>query len=715
MKAHILTDDQFRIVKISESILEKTGISKNEVTDKLIYSLFALPKEIDGAKKLSDFFTISTKPKAFIVYSQKLSNMFFIFEKCQIPSNFTKIYVNPLNLGSTDTFVTKLSAKLFLQLWPENSILTDLRGNVVMSKIRNHQLNNTIQQLLCNRLKANIFSNNHFISQINKNESFLFPLQPGISSKFISISPVFNKSNKMIGFMLMLTESENNELSKLDELKSVPFVKINNDFKSSYSQSLDSIFKNDANIDSMLASLSFKELITNCRQSKKVQDENFFFNGKLYHLTIVPFEANTIIYFSDITFIKDNNPELEHNLEQQDLVTQVSLILNSAGDIAERINQTLKLIGEHKQVSRAYIFQNSNDGMFTSNTYEWCNLEVNPEIDNLKNIPLEVFPDWNKLLDTKGMFVSNKINELPKDIRGIFEPQGIKSIIILPIYKNLQVHGFIGFDDCKIKRNWTRSELSLLKTVSQLTGNVFEKEEFDDGMKKINKDLKWKNLSLKHYAFKLSHNLRNPLSTILNAVRLLNLSTDKTPNEALIYDSINQSAAQLDSSITELSLLAGHEISINDSLTKINVHESFKELLSRIIILSDCNPQISIEIERHCNPIIFTNETLIYNVFTLVLFNTIKHSDKNKRNEIVLKISQSANNNINVIIDFKLAETKEADEWLNKLSNENNILEQNDHIENHLIKEYISELGAKMKFKQKKDHNQIAIELKNGR
>jgi len=294
---------------------------------------------------------------------------------------------------------------------------------------------------------------------------------------------MFFQQKTLIGFLLIVCEHEDNIQSDFIERSKVPYIKVNSDFKLSSSYNINKIFQSKNEVEMLINSSSFKNIIKNNNKERLVIDENFFFNSKLYRLIIIPFSKNILIYFTDIKSVNNKNPELEHNLEQQDLISKIVLNLNALGDINDRINETFRLLGEHKQVSRVYIFQDDVTGLTTSNTYEWCNNEIKPEIDNLQNIPLEIFPDWNKLLSEKGMFVSNKIDELPKELKDLFEPQGIKSIIILPVYKNFEITGFIGFDDCLIKRIWTRSELSLLKTVAQLIGSVFEKDELDNGFK----------------------------------------------------------------------------------------------------------------------------------------------------------------------------------------------------------------------------------------
>ena len=88
------------------------------------------------------------------------------------------------------------------------------------------------------------------------------------------------------------------------------------------------------------------------------------------------------------------------NLE---LLSEIALTLDSKGDIAAQMHAVLGKTGRHLGVSRVYIFQDSDDGTSTSNTYEWCGDGVVSQIDALQNLEYASFPSWKKLLSAEGL------------------------------------------------------------------------------------------------------------------------------------------------------------------------------------------------------------------------------------------------------------------------------------------------------------------------
>jgi hypothetical protein len=73
----------------------------------------------------------------------------------------------------------------------------------------------------------------------------------------------------------------------------------------------------------------------------------------------------------------------------------------------------------------------------------------------------------------KGLIYSTNISELPQDLRDILEPQSIQSIIVLPLLQSGNFFGFIGFDECTHFREWTKSDIELLRTISNILSNAY--------------------------------------------------------------------------------------------------------------------------------------------------------------------------------------------------------------------------------------------------
>lgn len=174
----------------------------------------------------------------------------------------------------------------------------------------------------------------------------------------------------------------------------------------------------------------------------------------------------------------------EHpNLSADNIVQYAFQRLYGSGDTESAINSILELIGQQMNVSRVYVFENTPDNKYCNNTYEWCNVGIPPEKDNLQNVSYETdIPEYEKNFDENGIFYCPDVSELPLNLREILEPQGIISLLHCAIRDNGVFRGYIGFDECSTKRLWTKEQIQTLTFFSELLGVFLLKQQAQKAM-----------------------------------------------------------------------------------------------------------------------------------------------------------------------------------------------------------------------------------------
>ncbi len=166
------------------------------------------------------------------------------------------------------------------------------------------------------------------------------------------------------------------------------------------------------------------------------------------------------------------------------VLSEIALnLINQQQNFNIRIDSVLDTIGRHLNVSRVYIFVDDDEGLTTSNAFEWCNNGIPPQKEELQGIPYELIPSWKSLLEQDGRVFSEDITLLPPDLRAILEPQGIKSLLVYPLKMERVIKGFIGFDENCMIRHWREKDLELLKTISGIIANAYSAELKDRQLK----------------------------------------------------------------------------------------------------------------------------------------------------------------------------------------------------------------------------------------
>lgn len=175
----------------------------------------------------------------------------------------------------------------------------------------------------------------------------------------------------------------------------------------------------------------------------------------------------------DIIERKNNRLELMQRVRMEELFNDISFrfVSGSYLETDGLINSALERLGIFTGVDRVYVFQFENNGVLMSNTHEWCNEGIEPQIENLQQLPVDVFPWWMDKLNKLETIVYENIEDLPLEAAAeqeILEEQDIISILVLPMVSEGKLNGFVGFDSVKHKKAWIDHDVKILNTLSDL-------------------------------------------------------------------------------------------------------------------------------------------------------------------------------------------------------------------------------------------------------
>lgn len=170
--------------------------------------------------------------------------------------------------------------------------------------------------------------------------------------------------------------------------------------------------------------------------------------------------------------ILNSNIESNHKATNgvYQLIEYVFHTLYKTKDIIEAIPYMLDVVGKQYEVSRAYIFEDTEDGSYMNNTFEWCNHGIKSEKENLQHLGYNMIGDYYNNFDEDGVFYCKDISKLSKPQADLLKSQGICSVLQCIIYSNGKRKGFIGFDECTGNRFWTQEEINTLTLLSELLG-----------------------------------------------------------------------------------------------------------------------------------------------------------------------------------------------------------------------------------------------------
>ena len=113
----------------------------------------------------------------------------------------------------------------------------------------------------------------------------------------------------------------------------------------------------------------------------------------------------------------------------------------------------LEYLGKALKGERAYIFEQNESGG-DDNTYEWVDDGVEPEKENLQNVPAEVCASWYQNFGIGGHIVIEDLEEIRETDPLQYENlkrQNIHSLVVVPLYNSKKLIGFYGVDNPPVK------------------------------------------------------------------------------------------------------------------------------------------------------------------------------------------------------------------------------------------------------------------------
>jgi PAS domain S-box-containing protein len=193
--------------------------------------------------------------------------------------------------------------------------------------------------------------------------------------------------------------------------------------------------------------------------------------------------------FDDIT----DRKRAEEALLRQGLllraVSQAGHVLLSEADIAAAIPKALELAGLAAGVDRAYLFEHHADPKtgedLMSLRYEWTQTEVSTQIDNQEMQSLEFkrhFPGWLERLN-RGEAIAGPVRDFPPSAQAVLRPQGIASLLLVPVSAAGRFWGFVGFDACRSEHDWSDSERAILDTLASSLGAAIMRHRSEETLR----------------------------------------------------------------------------------------------------------------------------------------------------------------------------------------------------------------------------------------
>ena len=150
----------------------------------------------------------------------------------------------------------------------------------------------------------------------------------------------------------------------------------------------------------------------------------------------------------DISKFLSQEHQIKVLFENEQIAMECARALQDTRDDRHAIEQALEILGKKLRGDRTYIFEIHD--MLMDNIYEWCAPAIKAQKEQLQGIPQEICHHWIEAFKQRKPYIISNLEEYADIESAEYErlkPQGIHSLITVPLFDQDQLIGYMGIDN----------------------------------------------------------------------------------------------------------------------------------------------------------------------------------------------------------------------------------------------------------------------------
>ncbi len=172
---------------------------------------------------------------------------------------------------------------------------------------------------------------------------------------------------------------------------------------------------------------------------------------------------------------------LNEYIGSERVVNQLLAQITLENDFNFAVSEMLRIIGESLKADRCYVFEYQGEGQVTAcNTFEWVSESTMSLKESMQNISMSEFDAGRRTLNDHRQVRIPDLDNPPEDFGSETElkwlhDQNIKSLLVSGIWIDGQLHGFVGIDFVREKKNFSECDHRTIDSAANLFRLAFER------------------------------------------------------------------------------------------------------------------------------------------------------------------------------------------------------------------------------------------------
>jgi len=307
----------------------------------------------------------------------------------------------------------------------------------------------------------------------------------------------------------------------------------------------------------------------------------------------------------------------------------ITMLLQAEKDEFEgTLWESMGMMARTIDVDRVYIWKNHliDDKLHCTQLYEWSE-GAEPQQNNDFTVDISYesnIPGWKEKFMRREC-INSIVKDMSPEEQAQLAPQGIVSILTVPVFMREEFWGFVGFDDCRNERIFTPNEESILRSGSLLIAYALLRHDMTQRLETALKESNAAGIAKGNFLSNMSHEMRTPMNAIIG-MTMIGKKAENIDEKNRALNKIGDASSHLLGIINDILDMSKIEA---DKMELVPVEYNLNKMINNVLTVinlraDEKNQLLSVTVDNNIPKFVIGDDQRLSQIITNLLSNAVK-------------------------------------------------------------------------------------------